>query len=135
MAYYRQEDKKEVAPKINAILKQYGVKGSLSIQHNSMLVLTIHSGGIDFIANADDCAKVKATRYDHQYYPIKDSIEVNIYHTGSNFSGIALECLDKLITTMNEGNYNNSDVQTDYFDVGFYVAIKIGKWDKPYKLN
>ena len=34
-------------------------------------------------------------------------------------------------------NYNNSDIQTDYFDVGYYVQISLGKtWDnKPYEYN
>lgn len=36
---------------------------------------------------------------------------------------------------LNEGekNYNRSDLMTDYFDVGWYVNISQGKWDKPFK--
>ena len=33
---------------------------------------------------------------------------------------------------MDVGNYDNSDVQTDYFDTGWYIDINIGSWDKPY---
>jgi hypothetical protein len=33
---------------------------------------------------------------------------------------------------MNAGNHNNSDVQSDYFDVGWYIDVNIGKWNKPY---
>jgi hypothetical protein len=36
---------------------------------------------------------------------------------------------------MNGGNHDNSDVQTDYFDVGWYVDVNIGSWDKPYTLE
>jgi hypothetical protein len=33
---------------------------------------------------------------------------------------------------MNIGNHDRSDSQTDYFDVGFYTDISIGRWDTPY---
>jgi hypothetical protein len=32
------------------------------------------------------------------------------------------------------GNHDKSDVMTDYFNVGWYIDINIGKWDKPYKV-
>jgi len=31
-----------------------------------------------------------------------------------------------------ESNYDNSDSMTDYFDVGWYISIKQGDWDKPF---
>jgi hypothetical protein len=31
-------------------------------------------------------------------------------------------------------NWNNSDLQTDYFDVNFYFHPQIGKWDKAFKV-
>jgi len=36
---------------------------------------------------------------------------------------------------MNIGNFDKSDVQTDYFHVGWYMSVNLGKWDKPYILN
>jgi hypothetical protein len=33
------------------------------------------------------------------------------------------------------GNYNNSDIMTDYFDVGWYIEINVGKWNKEYNLT
>lgn len=33
---------------------------------------------------------------------------------------------------INQGNFDHSDSQTDYFHVGFYIDIQIGRWDKPY---
>jgi hypothetical protein len=35
---------------------------------------------------------------------------------------------------MNAGNHNRSDAMTDYFDVGWYVDVNIGKWNQPYIL-
>ena len=51
MAYYTQERKKEVAPKVKKLLKEYGLKGSLSVNHHSSVVLTIKEGSINFIKN------------------------------------------------------------------------------------
>jgi hypothetical protein len=36
---------------------------------------------------------------------------------------------------MNMGNHDNSDIMTDYFDVGWYVDVNIGLWNKPYILE
>ena len=30
-------------------------------------------------------------------------------------------------------NYDNSDSQSDYFDVNFYLHLSIGEWDKPFR--
>ena len=49
MAYISQEDKKALAPAIKAVLKKYGVKGSIAINHHSSLVVNIKSGVLDFL--------------------------------------------------------------------------------------
>ena len=33
---------------------------------------------------------------------------------------------------VNQYNYDNSDSQTDYFDVNFYTHLNLGKWNKPF---
>jgi len=33
------------------------------------------------------------------------------------------------------GNHNNTDLMSDYFDVGWYISINVGKWDKPYEVT
>jgi len=30
---------------------------------------------------------------------------------------------------------DNSDITTDYFDISYYIDVKIGTWQKPYKLT
>lgn len=114
MAYMNQEMKKEKAPKIKAICKKYGVKGSLSVYHLSTLVLTISKGSIDF-----------GTDYE----------TINEYHINAHYpEGIIRNLFNELKEVMMEGNHNNSDIYTDYFDVGWYIQIQVGKWDKPYIL-
>jgi len=46
-----------------------------------------------------------------------------------------LKFLTELKDAMNVGNYDRSDMQSDYFDVGFYIDINVGNWDKPYILT
>jgi len=43
------------------------------------------------------------------------------------------EVLKKIYQIINEGNHDNSDVQSDYFDIGFYVYMNIGDFEKPYQ--
>jgi hypothetical protein len=45
------------------------------------------------------------------------------------------EFLTKIKDICMEGNHDNSDAMTDYFDVGWYFHITIGAWDKPFKLS
>lgn len=131
MAYVSQELKAKLAPRIKAICKKYGVKATLAVRHHSTLVLNIKEGRIDFITNyaqttgkgADDWA-VK-----------KGNIDVNTYHYKNHFSGKAYNFLSEIVPAMNNGNHDNSDIQSDYFDVGWYIDVNIGKWDKPYQLT
>ena len=32
-------------------------------------------------------------------------------------------------------NWDNSDIQTDYFDVNYWFDINIGKWNKPFQIK
>ena len=133
MAYMSQDKKAKIAPVVKAILKKYGVKGTLSVRHHSTLVLNIKSGSIDFIKNCNEVCGKDHYQVSRGFQPIKDGhISVNPYHYKSHFSGRALKCINELLVAMNAGNHDNSEPQTDYFDVGWYVDVNIGKWDKPY---
>ena len=60
---------------------------------------------------------------------------MNVYWYKEHFSGKALKFLGEVIPAMNNGNHDNSDIQTDYFDVGWYSDVNIGSWNKPYKVE
>jgi len=45
------------------------------------------------------------------------------------------EELSQITEIANRNNYDRSDVQNDYFDVGYYLNITIGKWDTPFVLK
>ena len=124
MAYMSQEKKAKIAPVIKAICKKYGVKASLAVNNHSTLVLNVKSGSIDFIKD-----------YGDEESAAKFGIQVNPYHYKSHFTGKSVKFLSEVIPAMNAGNHDRSDIQSDYFDVGWYVDVNIGKWNKPYILD
>ena len=133
MAYMSQERKKEIAPAVKAVLGKYKLKGRLGVRHHSSLVLNITEGAIDFIKNYNE---VNADRmvYGEPVRPAEDAISINPYHFDKDFSGKALKAIAELKDAMMKGNHDRSDSMSDYFDVGWYIDINIGQWNKPYKV-
>lgn len=133
MAYMSQDRKAQIAPVVKAILKKYNLKGSLSVRNHSTLCLTLKSGAVDFIGNFNELG-AKAFREDWMgpFVPAK-YIDVNPYHFQRHFSGKALKVMTEIYNAMMAGNHDNSDIQTDYFDVGWYIDINVGTWNKPYE--
>jgi len=139
MAYVSQELKAKLAPSIKAVCKKYGIKASVAVSNHSTLVLNISQGNIDFIENYIETDKAKSY-YNYMsedqisYIRKNQSLDVNPYHYNDHFSGRALKFLQEVMSIMNKGNWDQSDIQTDYFNVGWYVDVNIGKWNKPYAL-
>lgn len=127
MAYMSQERKKALAPKIKAVLKKYGMKGTISVRNNSSLQVSIKSGKLDMLGNFN--ATVSTHNNAHRAV---DYIDVNPYHYKTHFTGQPLAFVTELMSAMNEGNWDKSDIMTDYFNVGWYVGVYIGRYDEPY---
>ena len=121
MAYVSQELKAKIAPKVKAILKKYKVKGSLAVRNHSTLVLNIKEGALDMYKDYGNVADAE-----------KFGIQVNPYWYKDHFSGRTRAFLAEVIPAMNDGNWDKSDAQTDYFNCGWYIDVNIGKWNKPY---
>lgn len=134
MAYMNQEKKAMFAPAVKAILKKYGIKGTLAVRNHSTLVLNIKSGSIDFIKNYNETVNSRPGGF-RNGSPADKCINVNPYWYDEHFSGIALNFITEIVNVMNNGNHNNSRIEVDYFDVGWYIDINIGKWNKPYVLE
>ena len=121
MAYMSQQHKQELAPAIKAVLKKYGVKGTLAVRHHSTLVLNIKSGKIDFINDSTSDA--------HHY-------QVNVYWTDEHYKGTAKKFFAEVIAAMKGPNFfDHSDPMSDYFNVSHYIDINLGDWIKPYVLE
>jgi len=136
MAYISQEKKAKIAPKVKAICAKYGVKATLAIHHHSTLMLNIKSGTIDFIGNSNEVCSNDHYQVSRGFRTNTSGYDrINPYHFKSHYSGKALKFLTEVYAAMMEGNHDNSDIQTDYFDVGWYVEVNIGKWNKAYDLQ
>ena len=139
MAYMSQEKKAKLAPAIKAVLKKYGVKGSLAVSNHSTLVLNVKSGPIDFVENyiqtdIDKPYGQKMATDQVNYLRKQQALDVNVYWYKEHFSGKALKFLEEIVPLMNMGNHDRSNAQVDYFDVGWYIDVNIGRWNKPYQV-
>lgn len=133
-----QEKKAKIVAAVKPVLKKYGVKGTFSVRNHSTICLNIKEGKIDFIENFIETDKQKPySKYmsDDQvaYIRKNKTIDVNPYWFQEHFSGKAKTFLTEVFDNMKAaGWYDNSDVQTDYFDTAYYVDVNIGNWNKPY---
>lgn len=136
MAYVSQEMKSKLAPAVKALLKQYGLKGSISVHNHSTLVLTVSSGKIDFIKNFNEtCSKLP--RPEHlPFQPADKNISVNTYWAHEHFTGKAKDFIVAAIDALKGPDFfDHSDISTDYFHRSHYVDINIGRWNKPYTVT
>jgi hypothetical protein len=129
MAYMDQQRKAQLAPAIKAALNKYKVKATIGVRNHMSLVVNIRSGQLDFIGNYN------AVMQDKQAQQVKDCLTINPYWYREHFTGDAVAFFNELFAAMNAGNHDRSDIMTDYFDVGWYVDVNIGNWQKPYQLE
>jgi hypothetical protein len=145
MAYFSQEKKKEVAPKIKSILKKYKMKGTISVDNHSTLEVNLKEGSLDFkkfyelVEN-----EYHSRRYGGENVPAQDPykwtyVRVNHYDDSQKAKKLGFDdianFLDELLLAMRSaGWYDESDIQSDYFHIAYYTDINIGKWNQPYKL-
>lgn len=163
MAYINQEMKKQIVKKVKDVLPK-DWKVSFSVKHYSTLIMTIKQmPKNDFIAlgyaidqkkrmkehlNAvydEDRASIIFENYifeDYQndtfegefYIPagISGSFSKKLFSRAFDENKVSklLEIADALACQ----NYNRSDAMTDYFDVGYYMSLNFGSYDKPCKL-
>ena len=134
MAYMNQERKAQLAPGIRAVFKKYGVKGSISVRNHSSLVVTIKEGALDFIGEANAFNREYALRTSQQFYEVKNHYQANPYKGEDEYADATIGRFFKELTAAMRGDlwYDNSDIQTDYFDIAYYLHINIGRWNKPY---
>ena len=131
MAYIDQAQKSSIAANLKKIVPA-GWKYSLAIRNHSTLVLTITQAPVDLLG--EYISHVNANRARRGDDPIHacDHRQVNRYYLEEQFSGQTLEIMSRILSACMEGNHDNSDSQTDYFDVGWYVDINLGAYGRPF---
>ena len=136
MAYMSQEIKAKIAARVKPILKKYGMKGSLRVRNHSSIILTLTSGALDLIRNYNDVA---GNKYPNANLPETGYMGVNPYWFNEHFDSECLLFLQEIHDALNlsgageDANYDNSDITTDYFNVGWYTEVLVGTYDKPYQ--
>jgi len=111
MAYISAEDTKLIRQALKKVFPQF--KFSVRNDRHTAIQVTILSGPVKFVDS--DYSQL------NQYYP-----------ENYNNSDILKQIIHIVNTGGTRPNYDNSDIMTDYFDVGYYVSINQGSWDKPY---
>ena len=126
MAYVSQEMKKELAPQIKAVLKKYGMKGTVAVRHHSSLVCNIKSGKLDILGALPV----------GEYGP-RDYVQVNECWIEENYDDAEVVAfLTELKDAMEGPNFfNHDDSMTDYFHRSHYIDINVGQFNKPYVLE
>jgi hypothetical protein len=133
MAYVSQEMKRAKAPAIKAVLAKYGMKGSISVDNHSSLVVTLKEGVLDLIGEANRFNREDAERRNERFYPVEGNYSVNTYWIDDHYKGKIRSFFKELLAAM-RGNdwFDNSNSQIDYFHTAFYTDINVGRWNKPY---
>lgn len=144
MAYVSADLVKSVRAKIKPVLAKHGLKGTISGTGKGTLSLNISSGKVDFIGSHYRHAMEKGMSL-YGRYLTREEIQkewddckylgINPYWYHEHFQQKEVEILRELMTILQEGNWDKSDIMSDYFNVGWYVDINIGKWNKPYELQ
>lgn len=124
MAYITQDQKKVIAAKMKGFMPK-DLKWSLSIDNHSTIICTIAAAPVD----------VNSLFHKPEVVGLRNGyVGLNVYYMQEHLKeGPVKEILMQIRDALNTDNYDNSDSMTDYFDVGHYIDIRFGKWDKPFK--
>lgn len=120
MAYMNQKKKAKIVAEVKKVLPK-GWKATFAVYNYSTLRCTIRSAPLD----------LKETF--HRAREDWDFLTINTYHAEKQCKNKeTAEILEKIIDALNTDNYDRSDIMTDYFDVGHYIDLQFGSWDKPF---
>jgi hypothetical protein len=115
MAYMPQELKKALVKEARKVIPK-NWKVSFAVRHLIALVVTVSAAPIP---SADVVGGGELG-------------DINHYYPENALAGDTLKTVSAILEAVNQKNYDNSDMQADYFDVGYYVTLRFGKWDKPF---
>lgn len=131
MAYVNQEKKAVFAAALKKVVPA-GWKYSLAVRNYSTIVMTISAAPVDLLAEVQaKYNEENLVSYD-THRKVGETHNVNPYWLETQFT-TSLPTFQAIVDALNTGNHDRSDVMTDYFDVGHYVSIHIGTWEKPFK--
>ena len=139
LAYISQTEKKELAPAIKKVLKAYGMKGTLSINHYSTLAVNLKKGSLDLIGAAQKKNNIYSERHGRPVTNIGSYYQANAYSVETAYDQIDSKIgqfYKDLVKAMKGTKwFDKSDLMTDYHHIAYYLNINVGKWDRPYEFT
>lgn len=124
MAHMNQIKKAAIAAELKKVVPA-DWKYSLSVRHHSTIVMKIKSAPVNLLSYFDQSFYF---RHDTATY-----LDVNVYHFKRRIQEESMrETFIKIVDALNTGNYDRSDLMTDYHDCGHYVELFIGSYDQPF---
>ena len=139
MAYISQTEKKELAPAIKKVLKAYGMKGTLSINHYSTLAVNLKKGSLDLIGAAQKKNNLYSERHGRKISDIGSYYQANPYSVETEYDQIDSKIgqfYRDLIKAMKGTKwFDKSDLMTDYHHIAYYLNINVGRYNQPYEFT
>lgn len=120
MAYVSKEMKAEIVKAVKEVLPK-DWKATFGVTNLSTLVMTISKAPL-VLEDTFTGVSTEYNNYTLNHYSFKNRCK----------DEKVTEILEKIIKAINCLNHDNSDVMTDYFDVGYYVVIQFGSWKKDF---
>jgi hypothetical protein len=133
MAYVSQEKKAKIAAALKPVVPK-GWKYTLAVRNHTELVMTVSSAPVDVIG------KITAINPSHEPRPGDPKVthaSINPHWINDQFRNdpkLAKQ-IKAIVDVLNTDNFDNSDIQTDYFHVGHYITLQFGRWDKPFAVK
>jgi hypothetical protein len=121
MAYMNPQKKSIIATELKKVVPA-GWKYSLRVDNHMTLVMTVSQAPVDLEAAVDWYEGKPRPDYTVNPYHFRNHI------LNEKFKGEVAAIIDALNTC----NHDNSDVMSDYFDVGHYIDLRFGAWNKPF---
>jgi len=86
----------------------------------------------DGFRTKEDLKKLQENKY-YQIggYGFNEEYNPGVWNNGVFLTEEGFKLIKRITELTNKFNWDNSDIQTDYFDVNFYTHLNIGRYDKP----
>jgi len=137
MAHMTQEHKKRIAAELKKFMPK-SWKYSLRVVHHSSIEMTIRQAPVDLPKMVFEKRGSKVCNHQEPFYQDASNVykntSVNDHWIEEEVDAEYLTLFKKIIAALNLDNFNKSDIMTDYFHVGHYIGLEVGRWDKPFKV-
>lgn len=108
---------------------------SLTQPHYGSFHLNLMSGPTPALIPSDGWKDGDYAQLNHYSY-MDDSRDINerCHCNGAQLTREAFAAIYMATKIVNAENWDESDIQTDYFHCNFYLQVAVGKWDRPYQV-